>query len=86
MIDEAALLLDRDDWPSWTDDAPLRRELVRLAEDVQSYQVAAGYDMAKAAKRAAQVNERADRIRAFMRGHRHGSDRRRAWDLMRTPA
>ncbi|WP_163650738.1 hypothetical protein [Modicisalibacter sp. 'Wilcox'] len=86
MIEAAIELLETTDLPTWVDDAPLRRELERLREDVRAYQIAAGYDMAKASRKAAQVNERADRIRAFMRGHRHSTLERRYWADMRTPA
>lgn len=86
MIDAAMVLLETTDLPSWTDDAPLRRELERLREDVKAYTVAAGYDMAKASRKAAQVNERADRIRMFMKGHRHSTHERRFWADLRTPA
>ena len=72
MIEQAIALLEMDDLPSWQADAPVRRELERLKEDVFRYRVAVGYDHAKAAKVAAQVNERADRIRNFLGGHRQG--------------
>lgn len=72
MIDHALHLLDAEDLPSWESDAPLRRELERLRDDVKAYQVAAGYDERRARIKAAQVSERADRIRLFLAGHRQG--------------
>lgn len=84
MIDDALELLNMP-MPSWQDDAPLRRELIALRDDVRAYKIASGYDVAKAARKAALVNERADRIKAFMRGHRCGTDARRFWERMRTP-
>lgn len=85
MIDADAELLNAP-MPSWQEDAPLRRELERLREDIRAYRVAAGYDARRAAKLGAMVNERGDRIRAFLKGHRHGTDARRFWDRWRTPA
>lgn len=73
MIEHALLLLDTAKFPSWEKDAPLRRELENLREDVRAYQLAAGYDPTKAAKKAALVSERADRINAFLRGKRCGA-------------
>lgn len=86
MIDHAMALLQTTRLPSWTDDAPLRRELESLREDVRSYQIAAGYDTDRAALKADLVNERADRIRDFLKGHRHGTQQRRSWEQARTPA
>ena len=42
------------------------------AGDVRAYQVAAGYDEARARRKACLVSERADRIRHFLAGHRQG--------------
>lgn len=72
MIERAIALLGRSDLPTWEQDAATRRELERLKEDVKRYQVAAGYDLAKAGRVAAQVNERADRIRDFLADRRCG--------------
>ena len=85
MIDDALDLLDRP-LPSWQEDAPLRRELIALRDDVRAYKIASGYDAAKAARKAAMIRERTDRIHAFMKGHRHSTRERRYWAAMRTPA
>lgn len=81
MIEDATALLERRDLPTWEQDAAVRRELERLGEDVHRYRVAAGYDQAKAAKLSALVNERADRINAFLRGHRHGGPGYNGWGM-----
>lgn len=86
MIDAATELLSRPNLPTWQEDAAVRRELERLSEDVRRYRIAAGYDHERAAKLGAQVNERADRITNFLRGHRCGTDARRFWNNLRTPA
>jgi len=72
MIEHAIALLEMEHLPSWESDAPLRRELERLRDDVRAFQVAAGYDERRARIKAAQVSERADRIRKFIAGHREG--------------
>jgi len=73
MIDAAAALLDRDDLPSWEDDAATRRELERMAEDLHRYRIAARRDPAKAARIAHDVNTLTDRVRIALtqRGRRH---------------
>lgn len=72
MLSDIAALLDRTEWPSWTDDAPLRRELLRLEEDMHSLRVA-HHDPRRAARLTARCQERADRIRQFTNGRRHGT-------------
>ncbi len=81
MIEHAIALLEMHDLPSWTDDAPLRREMQSLRDDIRAYQVAAGYDERRAARKAALVSERADRIRAFMNNKRHGARAANGWGL-----
>ncbi|RCV90494.1 hypothetical protein [Billgrantia montanilacus] len=78
MIDHALVLLETTDLPSWEKDAPLRRELLRLDEECRAYHIAA-YCPDRAARIAKRVNERAARITAFMKGHRHGTHARRQW-------
>lgn len=72
MIEHALALLEMTEPPSWEKDAPLRRELERLREDVHAYNVCAGYDDRRARIKAAQVAERADRIDAFLANRRFG--------------
>lgn len=79
MIEHALLLLDMTTPPSWEKDAPLRRELERLREDVRAYDVAAGYDERRARLKAAQVQERADRIQSFIAGRRCGGHTVNGW-------
>ncbi|EWH00470.1 hypothetical protein [Halomonas sp. BC04] len=79
MIDHALALLEMHDLPSWEKDAPLRREMERLRDDVRGYQLAAGHDEGRACRKAAQVSERADRIRAFMANKRHGAQAINGW-------
>ncbi|MGP9549777.1 hypothetical protein [Halomonas sp. AOP42-D1-22] len=78
MIDAAIELLAMPK-PSWQDDAATRRELDRLKDDVHRYKVAEGYDASQAAKVAAAVNERAERIRRFLTGKRCGGDTHHFW-------
>lgn len=85
MIDAAMVMLETIALPSWTEDAPLRRELERLRDEVRAYHIAAAYDLDKATKLGARVNDRVTRINAFRRDHRHGTKARRAWDKLRTP-
>ncbi len=79
MIEHALVLLDTTDLPSWSADAPLRRELERLREDVHAYNVCAGYDDRRARLKAAQVSERADRIQSFIAGRRCGGHTVNGW-------
>lgn len=75
MIDRAVAVLHSTKWPTWEEDAAVRRELERLKDDVRAYQIAelAGGSMAR--RRAAYALERADRIAAFTAGRRCGADR-----------
>lgn len=76
MIDHALVLLETVDLPSWEADAPLRRELLRLDEECRAYRIAC-YCPERAARLADRVNERAERVRRFLAGHRHSTNERR---------
>lgn len=79
MIEHALALLDLTDPPSWEKDAPLRRELENLRADVRAYQIAAGTDERRARRKAAEVSERADRIKSFIAGRRCGGQDANGW-------
>ncbi len=79
MIEHAKALLAMETLPTWQDDAPLRRELESLRDDVRAYTVAAGYDAKRAAIKADQVRERTDRINAFIAGRRCGGHQHNGW-------
>lgn len=81
MIDAAAALLDRDDLPSWEDDAATRRELERMAEDLHRYAIAARCDAGRAARIAHDINLRARRINAFLTGRRCGGQAANGWGM-----
>lgn len=72
MIEDARALLEMEDLPTWEQDAPLRREMIRLKEDIRAYDLAAAQGSNRLGKRAAQVRERADRVAAFLNDRRCG--------------
>lgn len=71
MIDAAISLLETTRLPTWQEDTAVRREMETLREEVKAFSVIA-YDRKRAAKRAVEINRRAERIQGLLRGHRNG--------------